>query len=327
MDGGTTAVYAARRERQLAPNKEYRKRRDRPPETASCSLTRRRRRLSCFDPAVSRSPARKAAASERLAMTGDQLLSDDESGWRDGVRRLASLLLKIAVLAGLVAGGVWAFARLELRRASHERTAAVHRLTSTGVVAGWTGEQCVSARFDRPADDEALAALSWSTTVREVEAPFSKLSNDGLKHLAKLRDLESLDLSGATIDGRALAHLKGLRSLRYLTLDGTGVTDEGLEPLRELPALQYLSLGGHAGHRRRAGEAPRPAAAPQSLAGLHLGDARRGRRVCPFPPAHTGRSEGFAGGQRTDQAPMSKAEPKRTRAGPKAPTAPREPNV
>lgn len=111
-------------------------------------------------------------------------------------------------------------------------------------MAGWTGEQCVSARFDRPADDEALAALSWSTTVREVEAPFSKLSNDGLKHLAKLRDLESLDLSGATIDGRALAHLKGLRSLRYLTLDGTGVTDEGLEHLRELPASNTCPWGG-----------------------------------------------------------------------------------
>src|SRR5262249_9719054 len=71
------------------------------------------------------------------------------------------------------------------------------------------------------------------------------VTNDGLRHLAGLRELESLDLTGASgVDGRGLALLKGLTRLRYLTLAAIDVGDDGLENFRELPALQFLSLTG-----------------------------------------------------------------------------------
>jgi len=71
------------------------------------------------------------------------------------------------------------------------------------------------------------------------------VSNDGLRHLAGLRELRSLNLSDAlAIDGRGLAHLRGLPWLRYLMLDATSVGDEGLEYLRELPALERVLLAG-----------------------------------------------------------------------------------
>jgi hypothetical protein len=60
-------------------------------------------------------------------MVGDQLLSDDESGRRGTVRRLASPLLIFVVVAGIAAGGMAIFQWLEHRRAVEKRLAAVKR--------------------------------------------------------------------------------------------------------------------------------------------------------------------------------------------------------
>jgi hypothetical protein len=185
-------------------------------------------------------------------MSGGEQLSDDDIGLRSAARRVASALLKFAVLVGIVAGGVWAYAHVEKWRAVREQSAAeqkaaVDRLVAAGGDGASHEGRLISANFTRrPADDEGFAALAWFTSLREIDArPALRVTNDGLRHLAGLRDLESLDLTGASaVDGRGLAHLKGLTRLRYLTLDATDVGDDGLEHLRDLPALQFLSLTG-----------------------------------------------------------------------------------
>jgi len=68
--------------------------------------------------------------------TGEQL-SDDDMGLRSAARGAASALLKLAVVVGVVAGGVWAYARVEKRRAvpeqmTAEQKAAVDPLGAAG---------------------------------------------------------------------------------------------------------------------------------------------------------------------------------------------------
>jgi hypothetical protein len=174
--------------------------------------------------------------------SGEQIA--DDFGLRRAAYRSASALLKLALLVGIVAGGVWIFWRVGIERTLHEETVARNRLEAAGGVL-IPGEVRYEVANFRPAaaDDEGFAALAWFTTVREVEAPLARVTSDGLRHLAALRGLETLNLDGASlVDDRGLVHLKGLPRLRYLTLDGTSVGDEGLEHLRDVPALQYLSL-------------------------------------------------------------------------------------
>jgi len=56
----------------------------------------------------------------------------------------------------------------------------------------------------------------------------TKISDDGLKTVKALPDLERLDLSGDDVTDEGLKHLKGLKKIRELNLAGTPVTDRGL---------------------------------------------------------------------------------------------------
>lgn len=68
------------------------------------------------------------------------------------------------------------------------------------------------------------------------------LSDDGLRHLTDLENLEWLDLSNTSIGDQALARLKNLPRLQYLRLTDTNVSDGGLAHLRDFRSLQDLLL-------------------------------------------------------------------------------------
>ncbi|HEY2839479.1 MAG TPA: M56 family metallopeptidase, partial [Pirellulales bacterium] len=65
------------------------------------------------------------------------------------------------------------------------------------------------------------------------------ITNDGLRHLAALADLEDLTLTGPQLTDAGLVHLRGLKKLKRLTEQGTQITPEGIETLRKfLPELK-----------------------------------------------------------------------------------------
>ena len=72
-----------------------------------------------------------------------------------------------------------------------------------------------------------------------------RLSNgidDILNHLKDLKELQSLDLTGAAVTDAQVERLKGLTQLRSLNLTDARVTDAGLDHLKGLSQLQRLSL-------------------------------------------------------------------------------------
>jgi hypothetical protein len=67
----------------------------------------------------------------------------------------------------------------------------------------------------------------------------TRITDDGLKHLASLRNLRYLWLIGTDVTDTGLLHLIQLKNLQKLNLVGTKVTDEGISKLkRELPNCQ-----------------------------------------------------------------------------------------
>lgn len=72
------------------------------------------------------------------------------------------------------------------------------------------------------------------------------LSDDELRSIVDLADLESLDLNGTSLNHRQLALLAPLVGLRSLTLSHTHVTDSDLKHLVHFPELSFLDLTGTA---------------------------------------------------------------------------------
>ena len=66
----------------------------------------------------------------------------------------------------------------------------------------------------------------------------------GLKELASLKNLTSLEMSGVPVTDAGLKHLTGLKKLKNLGLFGCRqVTDAGVKELTKLETLTDLNLG------------------------------------------------------------------------------------
>jgi hypothetical protein len=94
--------------------------------------------------------------------------------------------------------------------------------------------------------DADLARLRDLASLRELEFNAYRATDQGMKHLGELNELEILRLASggesSKITDDGLQHLSGLRRLRVLWLFGTNVSDAGLPKLQELTALHELNL-------------------------------------------------------------------------------------
>jgi hypothetical protein len=67
------------------------------------------------------------------------------------------------------------------------------------------------------------------------------VTDDGVRHLARLPALQHLDLSGTSITDAGLQVLRDLPGLRTLSLAWTRVTDEGIGVLAHCDELELRS--------------------------------------------------------------------------------------
>lgn len=100
-----------------------------------------------------------------------------------------------------------------------------------------------------PIDDGSLAILSALTGLEDLSlAGCAGVSDLGLRALAPLIRLRSLDLSAASLSGAVFEGFDGLESLQTLKLNGCGaLAGEALLGLAGLPRLEVLELRGSAG--------------------------------------------------------------------------------
>jgi len=92
--------------------------------------------------------------------------------------------------------------------------------------------------------DESLVHLSAFTHLRDLGLDLTRISDEGLRHLAPLENsLRSLNLARCpNISGAGLRHLTGLTKLRCLWCQGTPLTDEALPHLQQMKSLRILDV-------------------------------------------------------------------------------------
>ncbi len=99
------------------------------------------------------------------------------------------------------------------------------------------------------------------------------LTDDGIRHLARLPRLEHLDLSGTALSDRGLQILRDLPALKTLSLSGTAVSDVGVANLAHCQHLEKVDLAwtrtGDAAIRALAGKE----GLRQFVSGAHVTDA------------------------------------------------------
>jgi hypothetical protein len=83
-----------------------------------------------------------------------------------------------------------------------------------------------------------------ATNETSVVFTMSKVNDDGLVHLTRLKNVVSLILTSNTVTDKGLVHLEGLNGLKKLILSGTNFGDSGLVHLRGLTNLESINLGG-----------------------------------------------------------------------------------
>ena len=93
------------------------------------------------------------------------------------------------------------------------------------------------------ATDAEMKELASLQHVRSLSA--HHLTDDGLRHVATLGELQELLLQGSQVTDAGAEHLKGLSTLRTIDLGRTKITDAGLRHLEGLRQLQLLSVWGN----------------------------------------------------------------------------------
>jgi len=90
--------------------------------------------------------------------------------------------------------------------------------------------------------EEALAILPrFDSSLRRLDLSRVMLSLRAMKHIGELRELESLRVSGCSLNDETVGPIVNLKKLMILDLSGNyGVTDKSMGLLRTLPRLKHL---------------------------------------------------------------------------------------
>jgi len=96
--------------------------------------------------------------------------------------------------------------------------------------------------FRPQATDETLKHLSGLSNLQDLWLDNQGITDNGLKHLSGLSNLQELSLNNTAITDNGLKHLSGLSNLQFLSMFNTKITDEGLKHLSGLKNLQFLRL-------------------------------------------------------------------------------------
>ena len=118
------------------------------------------------------------------------------------------------------------------------------------------GEHCLATvhtvwlqHFDVPAwkhpplTDDQLKLLAPLSDLQAVMLDGSAITDDGLKYLM-MHPLKELHLGGTTISDKGVEQLRELQTLERLNLGGTKVTDASLEHIRTMRKLKWVHVGG-----------------------------------------------------------------------------------
>jgi hypothetical protein len=98
------------------------------------------------------------------------------------------------------------------------------------------------ARIEKLGGKVEVDDTSPGKPVIRVDLHGTKATDDDLKQLKALTQLQKLNLGWTEVGDAGLEQLKGLTKLQRLVFDNTKVTDAGVKHLKGLIDLEYLNL-------------------------------------------------------------------------------------
>jgi len=126
--------------------------------------------------------------------------------------------------------------------------------TDLGARAEWQfGRPVEVYEFTRRLEDSDMRRLATCHALKSVSLWRQRsITARGLDHLAQLKRLRFLDLTGTRADDTTLQHVSGLHELRSLHLvHCTCITDDGIAHLTSLVNLRELHIESDTGGRQR----------------------------------------------------------------------------
>jgi hypothetical protein len=133
--------------------------------------------------------------------------------------------------------------RLVTREGPEERQTVASSRDWDAVIRMLTKHPSASLSAEGQMTDTILADVVRVETITGLGLGGSKaLTDEGVRHLARLPSLKHLDLSGTAITDRGLQVLRDLPALMTLSLAGTQVTDEGVAHLARCHELRHVNL-------------------------------------------------------------------------------------
>jgi hypothetical protein len=136
----------------------------------------------------------------------------------------------------------------------------------------------LAVTFDRlPPTDDDLALLRGLPLMRHLSITSDKVTNDGLKHVGAMTDLEALIVACPLVDDAGLKHLEKMTRLWGLRLHCPKVTDKGMESLRGLTDMRDLDLS----KCQISDEGLKPLAGMLRLRSLNVSDTQVSRKGLP----------------------------------------------
>jgi len=90
--------------------------------------------------------------------------------------------------------------------------------------------------------DEELKILRWMPQLESLYLSNSRITDMGLANLNALERLSVLDLGNTKVTDKGLSNLRGLTNLTRLVLNKTAITNKGLAQLKPLKRLCHLDI-------------------------------------------------------------------------------------
>lgn len=112
-----------------------------------------------------------------------------------------------------------------------ERISAIEHVTTLGL----SGSTALT--------DEGLRSLARMPRLSTLDASGCGIGDRALEIMPELRSVERLELAGTRITDAGVAHLRGCSRLEYVNLSGTATGDGAVEALAGIPALSHFKSG------------------------------------------------------------------------------------
>ena len=93
-----------------------------------------------------------------------------------------------------------------------------------------------------PSDDDLKVVASLTSLKQLSLANRKRITDNGLRHLTGLSELEVLAIQGTNVSGEGFQHVMNMQKLTLLTLDNSPVTDDALQYIGRLQKLELLFL-------------------------------------------------------------------------------------